>query len=160
MQKHPHQMTSVSALLGVPVADAAGRTVGHVRELAVSPTVDAKYVQGFLLRMPGAEQAGEAFAGRGRATWSPSPGGLQMRGDGSAGAGDGRRLVPADGPRRAGSADHRRAWAQGGAGQRCGAGVGARLTEADRELSGAGVHGWRCGSPRSRWGCAARCAGC
>ncbi|GAC1357042.1 MAG: CBS domain-containing protein [Acidobacteriaceae bacterium] len=52
--KHPHQMTSVSALLGVPVSDPAGRTVGHVRELAVSPTVDAKYVQGFLLKMSGA----------------------------------------------------------------------------------------------------------
>lgn len=54
--KHPHQMTSVSALLGMPVSDPTGRTVGHVRELAVSPTVDAKYVQGFLLKIVDSER--------------------------------------------------------------------------------------------------------
>ena len=48
--------TSLSALLGARVSDASGRTVGHVRELAVSPSMDAKYVFGFLLRSEGASK--------------------------------------------------------------------------------------------------------
>ncbi|GAC1365409.1 MAG: CBS domain-containing protein [Acidobacteriaceae bacterium] len=78
--KHPHQTTSVSALLGVPVSDAAGRTVGHVRELAVSPTVDAKYVQGFLLKMSGATRdARLSLIAVGDV--EPGVGKLQMRGE-------------------------------------------------------------------------------
>lgn len=48
--------TSLSALLGARVSDATGKTVGHVRELAVSPSVDAKYVFGFLLRSAGGRE--------------------------------------------------------------------------------------------------------
>ena len=54
MTKHASQTTSVSALMGAPVADAGGRTVGHVREFAVSPPVDANHVQGLVLRLAGA----------------------------------------------------------------------------------------------------------
>ncbi|MDP9038560.1 MAG: CBS domain-containing protein [Acidobacteriota bacterium] len=54
--KHTHHMTSVSALLGSAVSDSSGRTVGYVRELAVSPTIDAKYVRGFLLKMANADR--------------------------------------------------------------------------------------------------------
>ncbi len=46
-------MTSASALMGATVADAAGRTVGRVREFAVSPLVDANHVHGLVLRMEG-----------------------------------------------------------------------------------------------------------
>ena len=53
------QMTSVSALLGARVADANGRTLGHVRELAVSPSVDAKYVFGFVLAAAGSAKQKE-----------------------------------------------------------------------------------------------------
>jgi CBS domain-containing protein/sporulation protein YlmC with PRC-barrel domain len=49
-------MTSVSALMGAPVENAGGRTVGHVREFAVSPPVDANHVQGLVLRLVGARR--------------------------------------------------------------------------------------------------------
>jgi CBS domain-containing protein len=62
MTKHAGQMTSVSALMGVPVADASGGTLGHVREFAVSPQVDANHVQGLVLRLAGAARsAGRAM---------------------------------------------------------------------------------------------------
>jgi magnesium transporter len=54
MTKNPAQITSVSALMGARVADANGRTVGHVREFAVSPAVDANHVLGLVLRLSGA----------------------------------------------------------------------------------------------------------
>ena len=57
--RYMNQITSVSALLGARVTDAAGRTVGHVRELAVSPTVDANHVYGLLLRMEGIPKGGD-----------------------------------------------------------------------------------------------------
>jgi len=44
------ESTSVSALMGVPVADHHGQTLGHVREFAVSPPLDANHVQGLLLK--------------------------------------------------------------------------------------------------------------
>ena len=53
MTKHVSQRTSVSALMGAPVSDAGGRTVGHVREFAVSPQLDANHVQGLVLRLEG-----------------------------------------------------------------------------------------------------------
>lgn len=53
MTKHASVTTSVSALLGVPVADAAGRTVGRVHEFAVSPMTDANHVQALVLRPAG-----------------------------------------------------------------------------------------------------------
>jgi len=39
--------------MGVAVADAGGQTLGHVREFAVSPPVDANHVHGLVLRMAG-----------------------------------------------------------------------------------------------------------
>ena len=39
MTKHGNHRTSVSALIGSPVADAAGGTFGHVREFAVAPSI-------------------------------------------------------------------------------------------------------------------------
>lgn len=54
MTKHANQITSVSALLGKAVEDASGRTLGHVRELAVCPPADANHVQAFVLRRQGA----------------------------------------------------------------------------------------------------------
>jgi magnesium transporter len=56
MTKNANQMTSVSALRGVAVIDAAGRTVGHVREFAVCPPVDANHVQGLVLKLSGARR--------------------------------------------------------------------------------------------------------
>jgi CBS domain-containing protein/sporulation protein YlmC with PRC-barrel domain len=54
MTKNPAQITSVSALMGARVADPVGRTVGYVREFAVSPAVDANHVLGLVLRLSGA----------------------------------------------------------------------------------------------------------
>jgi magnesium transporter len=53
MTKHASQRTSVSELMGAPVWDASGRMLGHVREFAVSPPLDANHVQGLVLRMTG-----------------------------------------------------------------------------------------------------------
>jgi magnesium transporter len=58
MTKHANQRTSVSALLGSAVADAQGSTVGHVREFAVAPSIDAAHIHGIVLRL--------ASAGRGK----------------------------------------------------------------------------------------------
>lgn len=44
------QSTSVSALMGVTVADHDGHTLGRVREFAVSPSQDANHVQALLLK--------------------------------------------------------------------------------------------------------------
>jgi len=43
--------TSVSALMGAPVTDMHGRTLGHVKEFAVAPAVDSGHVQGLLVRL-------------------------------------------------------------------------------------------------------------
>jgi CBS domain-containing protein/sporulation protein YlmC with PRC-barrel domain len=56
MTKHANQTTSVSALMGVPISDASGKALGHVREFAVQPTVDANHVQGLVLRPVGARR--------------------------------------------------------------------------------------------------------
>ena len=53
MPRNGSQITSVSALMGVPVADAAGRTMGHVREFAVCPPADANHVQALVLKPVG-----------------------------------------------------------------------------------------------------------
>jgi magnesium transporter len=42
--------TSVSALLGTPVLDPAGKTFGRIREFVVAPLVDATRVTGLLVR--------------------------------------------------------------------------------------------------------------
>jgi magnesium transporter len=51
MTKHANQRTSVSALMGSPVADSQGSTYGHVRELAVAPSVDAAHIHGIVLKL-------------------------------------------------------------------------------------------------------------
>ncbi len=84
MTKQVSKKTSVSALMGAPVTDASGRTVGHVREFAVSPPVDANHVQRLVLRLVG--------SGRGKRMSMvavcdlelTAAGGLRMRGDAAA----------------------------------------------------------------------------
>ena len=50
MKKHEAHKTSVSALMGSAVVDAQGAVYGHVREFAVSPSVDTSHVHGLALR--------------------------------------------------------------------------------------------------------------
>jgi CBS domain-containing protein/sporulation protein YlmC with PRC-barrel domain len=66
MTKHANAMTSVSALMGAPVSDASGRTVGHVREFAVAPQADASHVQALVVRPVG--------TARGKRAWIPVDG--------------------------------------------------------------------------------------
>jgi flagellar motility protein MotE (MotC chaperone)/sporulation protein YlmC with PRC-barrel domain len=81
MTKQAIKKTSVSALMGAPVTDASGRTMGHVREFAVSPPEDANHVQRLVLRLVG--------SGRGKRMSMvavcdlelTAEGGLRMRGD-------------------------------------------------------------------------------
>ena len=56
MTKHANQRTSVSALLGSTVADAQGSPLGHVRELAVAPSIDAAHIHGIVLRLVSAKR--------------------------------------------------------------------------------------------------------
>ncbi|WP_353062537.1 CBS domain-containing protein [Tunturibacter psychrotolerans] len=56
MTKHPNQRTSVSALLGAAVADAQGSPLGHVREFAVAPSIDAAHIHGLVLRLASAKR--------------------------------------------------------------------------------------------------------
>src|SRR3954454_434867 len=50
MRTHGNHRTSVSALIGSPVADAAGGTFGYVREVAVGPSFDAAHIQGIVIK--------------------------------------------------------------------------------------------------------------
>jgi len=50
MTKQGNNSTSVSALMGAAVADPAGRTLGYVREFAVSPSLDTNHVQALVLK--------------------------------------------------------------------------------------------------------------
>src|SRR3984957_5210188 len=56
MTKHANQRTSVSALLGSAVADAQGSRLGHVREFAVAPSIDAAHIHGIVLRLVSAKR--------------------------------------------------------------------------------------------------------
>ena len=56
MTKHANHRTSVSALMGSAVIDAQGGTVGHVREFAVAPAVDASHVHGIVLKLASAKR--------------------------------------------------------------------------------------------------------
>ena len=57
MTKHAnHRTTSVSTLMGSAIVDAQGGTVGHVRELAVAPSIDAAHVHGVVLRLASAKR--------------------------------------------------------------------------------------------------------
>jgi len=84
MTKHVSQRTSVSELMGAPVWDAGGRMVGHVREFAVSPPLDANHVQGLVLRMTGRGRgAPMSMVAVGDLELNPV-GGLQIRGQAEA----------------------------------------------------------------------------
>ena len=50
MSKLGHHRTSVSALMGLPVADAAGKVTGHVCEFAVLPEVAGSQVEALVLK--------------------------------------------------------------------------------------------------------------
>jgi flagellar motility protein MotE (MotC chaperone)/CBS domain-containing protein/sporulation protein YlmC with PRC-barrel domain len=50
MTKHGNHRTSVSALIGSPVANAAGGIFGHVREFAVAPSIDAAHIHGIVIK--------------------------------------------------------------------------------------------------------------
>ena len=84
MTKHANQKTSVSALMGAPVADASGRTVGRVREFAVSPQMDANHVQGLVLRRAGAGRGEPMSMAAVRDLDLTAAGGLRMRGQAKA----------------------------------------------------------------------------
>jgi magnesium transporter len=56
MTKHSNHRTSVSNLMGAAVVDAQGGTVGHVREFAVAPSIDASHVHGVVLRLSSAKR--------------------------------------------------------------------------------------------------------
>jgi magnesium transporter len=56
MSKLGNQKTSVSALMGAAVVDAQGATYGHVREFAVSPSVDASHIHGLVLKRVSAKR--------------------------------------------------------------------------------------------------------
>jgi magnesium transporter len=80
MTRHGNQMTSVSALMGAPIADAIGRTIGNVREFAVAPSVDANHVLGLVMRMSGAGRKEKPYlVAVGDLEVKPD-GGLRMRG--------------------------------------------------------------------------------
>jgi len=81
MTKRANQTTSVSALMGAPVADASGRTLGHVREFAVSPPVDANHVQALVLRLAGAGRSDRLSIAAVNDLEITATGGLRMRGE-------------------------------------------------------------------------------
>ena len=81
MTKHANQTTSVSALMGATVADSSGRTLGHVREFAVSPPVDANHVQGLVLKRAGAGRSERMALAPVADLELTSAGGLRMRGE-------------------------------------------------------------------------------
>src|SRR5579862_816955 len=56
MTKHANQKTSVSSLMGAAVIDPQGATVGHVREFAVAPSVDAAHIHGVVLKLASAKR--------------------------------------------------------------------------------------------------------
>jgi len=70
--------------MGAVVADASGRTVGHVRELAVSPPVDANHVHGLVLRMEGAARGTRMSMVAIRDLEMTAEGGLRIRGKATA----------------------------------------------------------------------------
>jgi magnesium transporter len=67
--------------MGVAVADASGKTVGHVREFAVCPPVDANHVQGLVLRPLGGGRTKRLSMASVTDLEMTSAGGLRMRGE-------------------------------------------------------------------------------
>ncbi len=70
--------------MGAAVADASGRTVGHVREFAVSPSVDANHVAGLVLRRTGAGRGERMSMVPVEGVEVTAAGGLRLRGAASA----------------------------------------------------------------------------
>jgi magnesium transporter len=86
MTAHANVRTSVSALMGAAIADAGGAVLGHVKEFAVAPSVDAAHVQGMVIRLTSAKRGKEGK----KLTLVPiasiylnDAGGMQLRADAS-----------------------------------------------------------------------------
>jgi magnesium transporter len=67
--------------MGRVVADRGGRTLGHVREFAVAPSVDASHVLGLVVRMSGARRADRPFMVEIGELQLTAAGTLRMRGE-------------------------------------------------------------------------------
>jgi magnesium transporter len=80
MTKTANQMTSVSILMGSPVEDASGQTLGHVREFAVRPPDDANHVLGLVLKAAGARRSDRMSMAAVTDLELTAGGGLRMRG--------------------------------------------------------------------------------
>ena len=78
MTKRANVTTSVSALMGATVSDAAGRLVGHVREFAVAPQEDANHVRALVLRPVSGARGKRSLAAVGDLQLSRT-GGLRLR---------------------------------------------------------------------------------
>jgi len=59
MSKHPMERTTLSALIGTPVTDAAGHMLGRVREMTVEPAVDPAHVAGVVYKVSGGKERGK-----------------------------------------------------------------------------------------------------
>ncbi|HEY0307524.1 MAG TPA: CBS domain-containing protein [Acidobacteriaceae bacterium] len=79
MSKHPMERTTLSALLGTPVTDAAGHMLGRVREMTVEPAVDPAHVAGVVYKVSGGKERGKLkLAAVKDMHWMPA-GTLQLR---------------------------------------------------------------------------------
>jgi sporulation protein YlmC with PRC-barrel domain len=59
MSKHPMERTTLSALIGTPVTDAAGHMLGRVREMTVEPAVDPAHVAAVVYKVSGGKERGK-----------------------------------------------------------------------------------------------------
>jgi CBS domain-containing protein/sporulation protein YlmC with PRC-barrel domain len=59
MSKHPIARTTLSALIGTPVLDAAGHMTGRVRELTVDAGVDSMHVASMVYKVTGGPERGK-----------------------------------------------------------------------------------------------------
>lgn len=76
--------------MGVPVADATGKVLGHVREFAVSPPQDANHVQALVVKLVGASRGGRLSMAAVGDLEITKTGDLRMRG------GAATKLMPED----------------------------------------------------------------
>src|ERR1035438_8911110 len=81
MTKHADQMTSVSALMGGASGEASGQPVGHLREFAVRPPVDANHVQALVLKRSGAGRRKRMTLAAVGDLELTAAGGLRLRGE-------------------------------------------------------------------------------
>jgi len=59
MSKHPIARTTLSAMIGTPVLDAAGHMVGRVREMTVDAGVDSSHVASVIYKVSGGPERGK-----------------------------------------------------------------------------------------------------